>query len=60
MVQLVLPVTEAPVLLRTRVLRLLPSEGPEQLYAARFVELCMDEEMIIRKAVFSIQINTAG
>ena len=56
-VQLVLPVTEAPVLLRTRVLRLLPSEGPEQLYAARFVELCMDEEMIIRKAVFSIQVS---
>ena len=56
-VQMVLPVTEEPLLLRTRVLRELPTEESAHLYAARFVDLCMDEEMLIRKAVFSIQVN---
>ena len=56
-VQLVLPVTDAPLLLRTRILRQLPSEDPMPLYAGRFVDLCLDEEMIIRKAVFSIQVS---
>lgn len=56
-VQIVLPVTDSPLLLRTRVLRELPTEEEEPLYAARFVELCLDEEMSIRKAVFSIQLD---
>lgn len=57
-VQLVLPVTDSPLLLRTRVLRELPNETtPEQLYAARFIDLCLDEEFAIRKAVFSIQVS---
>ena len=29
------------------------------LYAAKFVDLIQDEEALIRKAVFSIQITTA-
>lgn len=57
-VQLVLPVTDSPLLLRTRVLRELSSnEEGETLYAARFIDLCLDEEFIIRKAVFSIQVS---
>lgn len=57
-VQMVLPVTESPLLLRTRVLRELSNEEtPEKLYAARFIDLCLDEEMTIRKAVFSIQVS---
>lgn len=56
-VQIVLPVTDSPLLLRTRVLRELPSKRPEPLYAARFVDLCLDEEFMIRKAVFSIQVS---
>ena len=55
--ELVLPVTDEPLLLHFRVLRTLPSDGPVPLYAARFVDLCLDEEMAIRKAVFSIQVS---
>lgn len=56
-VELVLPVTDSPLILRTRVLRELPTDEPEPLYAARFVDLCQDEEFLIRKAVFSIQVS---
>ena len=56
-VQIVLPVTDSPLLLRTRVLRKLDTDEPEPLYAARFIELCLDEEVTIRKAVFSIQVS---
>lgn len=56
-VQLVLPVTDSPLLLRTRVLRELSSQDGVTLYAARFIDLCQDEEFIIRKAVFSIQVS---
>ena len=55
-VELVLPVTDSPLILRTRVLRELPSNDIP-LYAARFVDLCQDEEFLIRKAVFSIQVS---
>lgn len=56
-VQVVLPVTDSPLILRARVLRALPTEDPVPLYASRFVDLCLDEEMAIRKAVFSIQVS---
>lgn len=56
-VELVLPVTDSPLILHSRILRSLPSEDPAPLYAARFVELCQDEEFLIRKAVFSIQVS---
>lgn len=56
-VEAVLPVTDQPLVLRMRILRELPARGPQPLYAARFVELCVDEEIFIRKAVFSIQVR---
>ncbi|MDE7219903.1 MAG: PilZ domain-containing protein [Oscillospiraceae bacterium] len=56
-VQIVLPVTDSPLLLRARILRQLNTDEPLPLYAARFVEMCLDEEFAIRKAVFSIQVN---
>ena len=57
---MVLPVTDAPLIVRTQVLRQLPDEGSrEPLYASRVVDLIHDEEALIRKAVFSIQINNA-
>ena len=55
-VQIVLPVTDSPLLLRTRILRRLNTDDPVPLYAARFTDLCLDEEVTIRKAVFSIQV----
>lgn len=56
-VQIVLPVTDSPLLLCTRILRELPSGDRMPLYAARFVDLCQDEEFAIRAAVFSIQVS---
>ena len=57
MVEIVLPVTDSPLLLQTRVLRQLNTDDPWPLYAARFINLCLDEEVTIRKAVFSIQVS---
>ena len=56
-VEAVLPVTDEPLVVKMRILRQLPTEEPLPLYAARFVDLCMDEEFFIRKAVFSIQVS---
>ena len=60
-VEMVLPVTDAPLIVKTQVLRQLEDEEhPDRpLYATKFVDLIQDEEALIRKAVFSIQIDTA-
>ncbi len=55
--EMVLPVTDEPLLLHFRVLRPLSSQEPVPLYAARFVDLIPDQEFLIRKAVFSIQVG---
>lgn len=55
--ELVLPVTDEPLLLHLRVLRTLETQEPVPLYAARFVDLILDQEIMIRKAVFSIQVK---
>ena len=58
MVEVVLPVTDEPLLLHLRVLRELNSDREGLLlYASRFIDICLDEEVSIRKAVFSIQLN---
>ena len=60
-VEMVLPVTDSPVIVKTQILRALPDENSsDPLYASKFVDLIHDEEALIRKAVFSIQINTAS
>jgi len=58
-VEMVLPVTDEPLILKVRMLRYLPSDREMALWAARFVDLIMDEESLIRKAVFSIQISAS-
>jgi len=60
-VEIVLSVTDSPLLLRAKVLRQLPTkDGEVPLYACRFMDLCQDEEFAIRKAVFSIQVSCPG
>ena len=56
-VEVVLPVTDQPLVVHMRILRRLPVPAEVPLYAGRFVDLCMDEEVFIRKAVFSIQVS---
>ena len=55
--EMVLVVTDEPLLVRFRVLRQLPSDDERPLYAAKFVDLIQDEEAMIRRAVFSIQLS---
>ena len=55
--EIVLPVTDEPLLLHFRVLRQLASDTPVPLYAARFIDLILDQEILIRKAVFGIQVR---
>ena len=55
--ELILPVMEPPLLVKACVLRPLPSNYPEQLYAAKFLNLTDDEDALIRKSVFAIQLR---
>lgn len=59
-VEMVLPVTDSPLIVKTQVLRQLADDTSElPLYASKFVDLIQDEETLIRKAVFCIQIDSA-
>ena len=59
-VEMVLPVTDSPVVVRAQMIRQLKDESSQlPLYAAKFVDLIQDEEALIRKAVFSIQISAS-
>lgn len=57
--EMVIPITTQPVLLRCEILRQRPCarEG-ESMYAAKFVEMCHDEEMLVREAVFNVQLRS--
>lgn len=57
--EMVIPITTQPVILRCEILRQRPCvrEG-ENMYAAKFVEMCHDEEMLVREAVFNVQLST--
>lgn len=56
-VEIVIPVTAEPLLLRCRILRRRLSARDEPLYAAKFIDLCHDEEIMLREAVFGIQLS---
>ncbi len=54
-----MPITSEPLILKCQVLRRRPSDRKDEvLYAAKFVEMCDDEEMIVREAVFSVQVRS--
>lgn len=54
--EIVLPVTSNPLLLRIKILRKTESKPGQNLYAACFVDMIHDEEIMVREAVFNIQI----
>ncbi|WP_295740437.1 PilZ domain-containing protein [uncultured Oscillibacter sp.] len=62
--EMVIPVTEEPVLLRCQILRRQELRNDKVLYAIKFVDMCDNEEVTVREAVFSIQLenrpHTAG
>ena len=56
--EIVIPVTSQPLVVAGEILRIRPSgEGGSILYAAKFVDLCDDEETILREAVFNLQLS---
>lgn len=58
--EVVIPLTHPPLVVRAQILRPLPTHEPMRLYAAKFVELCEGEEKLIREAVFNVQLVRGG
>lgn len=56
--EIVIPVTAQPLILRCQVLRQKVTGSEVPLYATKFVDLCDDEERMVRSAVFSIQVES--
>lgn len=58
--EVVIPITIEPVLMRCKLLRQHPpvEAGSHTMYAAKFVDLCDDEETAVREAVFTTQLQT--
>ena len=57
--EIVVVPTEEPVLLRCEVLRKQEREGGAFFYATKFVDMCEDEEVAVREAVFSLQLQSS-
>ena len=56
--EIVIPVTSEPLVVAGEILRIRPSgEGGSILYAAKFAELCNDEETLLRESVFNLQLS---
>ena len=55
--EVVVPVTSQPLVLRCELLRMRPADRSDILYAAKFVDLCNDEETLLREAVFNLQLR---
>lgn len=58
--EIVIPITEQPLVMRCQVLRRLPATGDARLYAAKFEDMCEGEEKLIRGAVFNAQLRADG
>lgn len=57
-IEIVIPVTSEPLVVRCELLRLRPTERVSHvMYAAKFVDLCNDEETLLREAVFNLQLS---
>lgn len=58
-VEVVVPVTSQPLVVTCEILRRRPTERENvTLFAAKFIDLCDDEEMCLREAVFSLQLRS--
>lgn len=56
--EVVIPVTSEPLVVKGQILRQRIVDGREDtLYAAKFIDLCNDEETILREAVFNLQLS---
>lgn len=58
--EIVVTPTEEPVILRCEILRRQELQNNRFLYATKFVDMCEDEEVAVREAVFSLQLQGRG
>lgn len=56
-IEVVIPITEQPLILNCKILRVNELKTGIAMYAAKFENLCHDEEILVRRAVFSTQIQ---
>lgn len=56
--EIVIPITSSPLVVTCEILRRRPDIRDIPLYQAKFVNLCHEEEMLIREAVFSVQLSS--
>jgi hypothetical protein len=57
--EIVIPTTELPLVLQCEVLRGKSGQGA-LCYAAQFIHMCNDEEALVRRTVFNIQLQSRG
>lgn len=55
--EIVVTPTEEPVILHCEVLRQQELQHGRYMYATKFVDMCEDEEVVVREAVFSLQLQ---
>lgn len=55
--EIVVTPTEQPVILRCEILRQIEKEDGRVMHATKFVDMCEDEEVAVREAVFSLQLQ---
>ena len=53
--EIVVPTAEQPLILRGRILRKQELQNGRTFYAAKFIDMCNDEEKLVRRTVFSLQ-----
>ena len=56
--EIVITPTEEPVILRCEILRKQELQNDRFMYATKFVDMCEDEEVVVREAVFSLQLQS--
>ncbi len=56
-IEVVVPVTSQPLVVRCEILRQQPGEHGDTMYAGKFIGLCEDEEVLLRESVFALQLS---
>jgi hypothetical protein len=56
--EVVVPITEQPMILHCEVLRQKDESDGETMYATKFIDMCPDEEMLVRRSVFTLQLRS--
>lgn len=55
--EIVIPITEQPLILEIQIVRERPSPEHIPMYAAEFIDLVHDQESMLREAVFNLQLD---